>query len=207
MDYIEHLKLLPDFDINSLTMLPLSDIELNDGQLVGLPKNPRSIKKAKFEKLKKNIETYPEMLAWRSLLVYPLDNGKYIIIGGNMRYRAMLELDYKDAPCVIIPKETSIEKLKAYTILDNSGFGRWEWSMLANEWDADALAAWGLDLPMNESEIDVDSFFDKLDKEAEKDKGEKITVSIPDKYADQKEEIKSRIEATLMGEFEGIKIK
>ena len=75
------------------------------------------------------------------------------------------------------------------------------------EWDADALAAWGLDLPMNESEIDVDSFFDKLDKEAEKDKGEKITVSIPDEYADQKEEIKSRIEATLMGEFEGIKIK
>ena len=46
-----------------------------------------------------------------------------------------------------------------------------------------------------------------LDKEAEKDKGEKITVSIPDEYADQKEEIKSRIEATLMGEFEGIKIK
>lgn len=119
----------------------------------------------------------------------------------------MLDLGYKDAPCVIIPKETSIEKLKAYTILDNSGFGRWEWSMLANEWDADALAAWGLDLPMNESEIDVDSFFDKLDKEAEKDKGEKITVSIPDEYADQKEEIKSRIEATLMGEFEGIKIK
>lgn len=69
------------------------------------------------------------------------------------------------------------------------------------------MAAWGLDLPMNESEIDVDSFFDKLDKEAEKDKGEKITVSIPDEYADQKEEIKSRIEATLMGEFEGIKIK
>ena len=103
--------------------------------------------------------------------------------------------------------QAQIEKLKAYTILDNSGFGRWEWSMLANEWDADALAAWGLDLPMNESEIDVDSFFDKLDKEAEKDKGEKITVSIPDEYADQKEEIKSRIEATLMGEFEGIKIK
>lgn len=172
--------------------LELDRLELNEGQLDGLPANPREILETKLD---------------RMLLVYPLDNGKYIIIGGNMRYRAMLELGYKDAPCVIIPKETSIEKLKAYTILDNSGFGRWEWSMLANEWDADALAAWGLDLPMNESKIDVDSFFDKIDKEAEKDKGEKITVSIPDEYADQKEEIKSRIEATLMGEFEGIKIK
>ena len=161
--------------------LELDRLELNEGQL---------------DLLKKDIQAYPELMKYRMLLVYPLDNGKYIIIGGNMRYRAMLDLGYKDAPCVIIPKETSIEKLKAYTILDNSGFGRWEWSMLANEWDADALAAWGLD-----------SFFDKLDKEAEKDKGEKITVSIPDEYADQKEEIKSRIEATLMGEFEGIKIK
>ena len=182
-------------------------MELNEGQLDGLPANPREILETKLDLLKKDIQAYPELMKYRMLLVYPLDNGKYIIIGGNMRYRAMLDLGYKDAPCVIIPKETPIEKLKAYTILDNSGFGRWEWLMLANEWDADALAAWGLDLPMNESEIDVDSFFDKLDKEAEKDKGEKITVSIPDEYADQKEEIKSRIEATLMGEFEGIKIK
>ena len=178
--------------------LELDRLELNEGQLDGLPANPREILETKLDLLKKDIQAYPELMKYRMLLVYPLDNGKYIIIGGNMRYRAMLDLGYKDAPCVIIPKETPIEKLKAYTILDNSGFGRWE---------ADALAAWGLDLPMNESEIDVDSFFDKLDKEAEKDKGEKITVSIPDEYADQKEEIKSRIEATLMGEFEGIKIK
>ena len=176
--------------------LELDRLELNEGQLDGLPANPREILETKLDLLKKDIQAYPELMKYRMLLVYPLDNGKYIIIGGNMRYRAMLDLGYKDAPCVIIPKETPIEKLKAYTILDNSGFGRWEWSMLANEWDADALAAW-----------DVDSFFDKLDKEAEKDKGEKITVSIPDEYADQKEEIKSRIEATLMGEFEGIKIK
>ena len=187
--------------------IELDRLEPNEGQLDGLPANPREILETKLDLLKKDIQAYPELMKYRMLLVYPLESGKYIIIGGNMRYRAMLDLDFKTAPCVIIPKETSIEKLKAYTILDNSGFGKWEWSMLANEWEADALAAWGLDLPMNESEIDVDSFFDKLDKAAEKDKGEKITVSIPDEYADQKEEIKSRIEATLMGEFEGIKIK
>lgn len=155
MDYIEHLKLLPDFDINSLTMLPLSDIELNDGQLVGLPKNPRSIKKAKFEKLKKNIETYPEMLAWRSLLVYPLDNGKYIIIGGNMRYRAMQELGHESAPVFIIPKDTPVDRLQAYTIIDNNGFGSWDWDLLANEWPDDMLDDWGLDVPTKGEKKDL----------------------------------------------------
>ena len=58
-----------DFINKELTMLPLSQIEPNTGQLDGLPQNPRTIKKKKFEKLKANIEAYPEMLAWRSLLV------------------------------------------------------------------------------------------------------------------------------------------
>ena len=130
-----------------ITMLPMSAIEINNGQLEGLPKNPRSIKGVKFDKLKQSITNYPEMLSWRSLLVYPLDNGKYIIVGGNMRYRAMKELGHNEAPVFIIPKETPIEKIKAYTILDNNGFGEWDWDLLANEWDADMLDDWGLDVP------------------------------------------------------------
>lgn len=130
-----------------ITMLPMSAIEINNGQLKGLPKNPRLIKNAKYDKLKESITNYPEMLAWRSLLVYPLDNGKYIIVGGNMRYRAMKELGHNKAPVFIIPKETPIEKIKAYTILDNNGFGEWDWDLLANEWDADMLDDWGLDIP------------------------------------------------------------
>lgn len=130
-----------------ITMLPMSAIEINNGQLKGLPKNPRLIKNAKYDKLKESITNYPEMLAWRSLLVYPLDNGKYIIVGGNMRYRAMKELGHNEAPVFIIPKETPIEKIKAYTILDNNGFGEWDWDLLANEWDADMLDDWGLDIP------------------------------------------------------------
>lgn len=133
-----------------ITMLPMSAIEINNGQLKGLPKNPRLIKNAKYDKLKESITNYPEMLAWRSLLVYPLDNGKYIIVGGNMRYRAMKELGHKEAPVFIIPKETPIEKIKAYTILDNNGFGEWDWDLLANEWPDDMLDDWGMDLPVSE---------------------------------------------------------
>lgn len=155
MDYIEHLKNLPDIDPTKLTMLSLSQIEPNDGQLAGLPKNPREIKDKKFEKLKQNIEAYPEMLAWRSLLVYPLDNGHYIIIGGNMRYRAMSELGHTEVPVFIIPKETPVERLQAYTILDNNGFGKWDWDLLANEWPDDMLDDWGLDIPTKGEKKDL----------------------------------------------------
>lgn len=193
-------------DERGITMLPMSAIEINNGQLKGLPKNPRLVKNAKYDKLKESITNYPEMLAWRSLLVYPLDNGKYIIVGGNMRYRAMKELGHKEAPVFIIPKETPIEKIKAYTILDNNGFGEWDWDLLANEWDAAQLTSWGVDLPIMESEINMDEFFDSLDNEDEKSKGEKLTITIPDEYADQKEEMKSLIESAL-SDYSGIKVK
>lgn len=130
-----------------LAMLPLSQIEPNTGQLEGLPQNPRHITQAKFEKLKKNIADYPEMLAWRSLLVYPTGAGRYIIVGGNMRYKAMLELGHTEAPAVIIPEDTPSDRLRAYTILDNNGFGDWDWDLLANEWPDDMLDGWGLDIP------------------------------------------------------------
>ena len=125
--------------------LPLSELEPNDGQLEGLPANPRKISESKFELLKANLQQYPEMLSMRGLLVYPIDNGRYIIVGGNMRHRAMMELGYDSAPCIVVPKETPIERLKAYSVIDNNGFGKWDWDMLANEWDENLLKDWGLD--------------------------------------------------------------
>lgn len=126
-------------------MLPMSAVEVNAGQLEGLPANPREIRDEKFEKLKANIQKYPELLEYRSLMVYPMPNGKHIIIGGNMRYRAMQELGYTEVPCVIIPAETPVEKLGAYTILDNNGFGKWDWDLLANEWSDWNMEDLGLD--------------------------------------------------------------
>lgn len=186
--------------------MELAQLEPNNGQLEGLPSNPRQITDSKMDLLKQNIQQYPEMLTLRGLLVYPLENGKYIIIGGNMRYLAMSELGFNTAPCIIIPKETSIEQLKAYSVIDNNGFGKWDWDMLANEWDAAQLSSWGVDLPIMESEINMDEFFDSLDNEDEKSKGEKLTITIPDEYADQKDEMKSLIESAL-SDYSGIKVK
>ena len=132
--------------ITNSVMIALSKIAPNRGQIEGLPKNPRFVRTEKYQKLKQSLQEQPEMLALRELLVFPHDD-KYIIIGGNMRYRALKELGYKEAPCKVIPEDTTAEALRAYTIKDNSGFGEWDFDALANEWDAEDLEDWGIDLP------------------------------------------------------------
>lgn len=129
----------------------MSLLELNEGQMYGLPKNPRWIRDARYQALKKSIEDAPEMLELRELLVYPLDDveghkGKFIIIGGNMRYRACLELGYQEIPCKVIPLETPVKKLREYVIKDNEGFGQNDWDLLASEWDNDELLGYGMEL-------------------------------------------------------------
>ena len=105
----------------------VQDIELrllcrNEGQVDGLPKNPRFIRDEKFELLKKSIQENPEMLALRELLVYPLGD-RYVIIGGNMRYEACKALGYQSVPCKVLDEDTPVDTLRAYTIKDNAGFG------------------------------------------------------------------------------------
>jgi plastocyanin len=131
--------------------IELSKLETNKGQIEGLPKNPRHIKSEKYEKLKKSIEDNPEMLGMREVLVFP-HGSKYVIIGGNMRFQACKELQFKTVPCKILHKDTTAEQLRAITIKDNVGFGEHDWELLANEWDSVELEEWGLEVPNFETE-------------------------------------------------------
>lgn len=140
-----------DYDFKELPKIQAIDIsalEENKGQLQGLPANPRKIEDPRFELLKESIKRSPQFLKYNPLKVYPLDNGKLIIIGGNMRYLALVALGIKIIPCVIFPKDTDNETLKEYVILDNSGFGAWDWNALKNDdWNAEQLQTWGVELP------------------------------------------------------------
>lgn len=80
--------------------IKVTDLEINKGQIFGLPKNPRFIRDERYNALKHSIEEAPEMLGLRELLVYPYE-GKNIVIGGNMRLRACLDLGYAEIPCAI----------------------------------------------------------------------------------------------------------
>lgn len=136
-------------------LVKIKDLKNNTGQVEGLPKNPRILKDDKFIKLKKSLEDDPEMLELREVIAYD-NNGELIVICGNMRLKALKELGIKEVPTKILPTETSVEKLKAYTIKDNVSFGDHDWEVLVNEWDNEQLEDWGLDIPelkaINEAE-------------------------------------------------------
>jgi len=146
--------------------IALAKLETNKGQIEGLPKNPRLIKDAKFEKLKKSIEDNPEMLGMREVLVYP-HGSKFVIIGGNMRFQACKDLGFTEVPCKVLDNDTTAEQLRAITIKDNVGFGEHDWELLANEWESVELEEWGLEVPtyLTDSEIDLDSFFEESNQE------------------------------------------
>ena len=171
-------------------LVKIKDLKNNIGQIDGLPKNPRILKDDKFIKLKKSLEDDPEMLELREVIAYD-NNGELIVICGNMRLKALKELGIKEVPTKILPTETSVEKLKAYTIKDNVSFGDHDWEVLSNEWDSEQLEGWGLDIPNYGSETD---FSDK-NKEIDTDfLDQKYTFKL--EYTEEEySELKSLIES------------
>ena len=115
-------------------------------KLKGNPSNPRVLRDEKFIKLKNSIEAFPDMLQKRPIVAVTDKDGKYMVLGGNMRLKACADLGMKEVP-VILADEWTEEQRREFIIKDNVGFGEWDWDQLANEWDAGQLDAWGLDLP------------------------------------------------------------
>lgn len=132
--------------------IQLSKINLNNGQLKGVPKNPRFIRDDKFEHLKKSIEEDPEMIELRELIIVPFEE-KYVCIAGNMRLRALRELGYKEAPCKVIDYDD--KKLRAIATKDNMPYGDWDWDLITNEWDTAELEEWGFEFPEDIEEEQV----------------------------------------------------
>ena len=106
------------------------------------PNNPRLIKDEKFAKLVKSIKEFPQMLELRPIVV----SDDMIVLGGNMRLKACKEAGLKEVP-IIKASSLTPEQQKEFIIKDNVGFGEWDWEMIANEWDAEQVADWGLDIP------------------------------------------------------------
>ena len=121
------------------------------------PNNPRLIKDEKFSKLVKSIKEFPKMLEIRPIVV----NDEMVVLGGNMRLKACKEAGLKEIP-IIKASDLTEEQQREFIIKDNVGFGEWDWDILANEWDAEYLEEWGLDVWQPEKEIDY-SILDEED--------------------------------------------
>ena len=146
-------------------------MRLNIKDIVPNPANPRVIRDEQFRKLKQSLAQFPQMLEKRPIAVTK-EGGKYIALGGNQRLRALLdlqkEIDEKwfqqtyyitvieeeilvgyfaaGIPVVDCTELTPMQQ-KRFIIADNVPFGEWDWEGLANEWDVEELADWGLNVP------------------------------------------------------------
>lgn len=178
----------------------LSCLELNEGQIVGIPKNPRYLKGEEHDKLKKSLKDSPELLQYKPLMVYAIEDGKFVVICGNMRLRICQELHnegveaFEALPCFVLNKDVPIAKIKEYAIKDNVQAGNWDWDELANgDWEVEDLQDWGVDCSFLTESEDADNL-EKKEKE-EKDYSDEIV-------SEYKLEVDCKNEETLQALYE-----
>lgn len=122
--------------------LSLKDIDLNEGQIEGLPANPRNWTKEELKSLALSLTETPELFEMRCPIVVPHD-GRYVVLAGNLRIAAARENKEKEVTCFVF-NSTSIEKMKEIVIKDNGAWGKWNYGALANEWSDLPLSDWGI---------------------------------------------------------------
>ncbi len=144
------------------TILAIGLLDFNKGQLQGLPKNPRFFRDYRYNEMKTSIEESPEMLELRELIVYPLPEGKFLVVCGNLRLRACKELGYTELPCKILSPDTDVKKLREYATKDNVSFGENDMDVMENDWDKTELAHWGVEFAPEKPKDEFRERFDSI---------------------------------------------
>jgi DNA modification methylase len=134
--------------------MKLSEIKPN-------PNNPRTIAKDKFKKLCDSISEFPKMMALRPMVI----DENNVVLGGNMRLNALTKLGYTEIPDDWVKKagELTPDEVKRFIVVDNVGYGEWDWNLLAEIYDINNLVEWGLDLPENIKPIKLAAEEDDFD--------------------------------------------
>ena len=127
--------------------MKLKDIKPN-------PNNPRVLRDDKFQKLKQSITEFPKMLSLRPMVI----DENNVVLGGNMRLRALQELGFTDVEEAWVKRSRDLteDEKKRFIIADNVAFGEWDWDTLANDWEVVDLEAWGLEIPQFDERGEID---------------------------------------------------
>lgn len=186
----------------------LSQLHLNEGQISGVPSNPRIITEEEFNALKRSICNFVKMLSIRKIIV----DENMVILGGNMRYQALLKLAEEKAVAEVKDREGNIvsyyhfdenipeewveirtdlseEEKRCFIQQDNEERGMPDWDKLANEWDEEELIKWDIHIPHWETPEE--------EKKRSISKEERITIFVPSEYDGRKDEIELLIKLAL----------
>ena len=145
--------------------IKLGRLELNKGQVHGLPANPRKWTKGDVVSLARSMEETPELAEARGAIVYPVGSA-FVVLGGNMRVEAARHLGWPELMCAVLPETTPTEKLKQIVLKDNSSFGAWDVDLLKADWGEFEFGSIGIDLSMAGI---VDLGLSTKDKDKDKD--------------------------------------
>lgn len=174
-----------------------------------LENNPRYIKKEDFERLCASVQNNPELFEAQPII---LSNrtGENVIIAGNQRYKAALEVGLKEVPTILLEGLTEAKE-REIIIRTNVQNGKWDWDILASEaWgNVNELQDWGVECSFLEHDeaTDLDDFFEEVNEgDAKKEKKIEIKVCIPEEEADTKDTIKEIITEALKN-YPNIEIK
>lgn len=136
------------------------------------PDNPRVIKDLQFEKLCKSIQDFPKMMSLRPIVV---DNNM-MILGGNMRFKALQHLGFKEIPDEWVKRASELteDEARRFIIADNVSGGEWNNDDLIEKWDKDELKEWGVVMPwdgleqndMSDEDVDITEDFDPIGNSA-----------------------------------------
>ena len=152
--------------------MKLKDIKPN-------PNNPRVLRDEKFQKLKQSITEFPKMLSLRPMVI----DENNVVLGGNMRLRALQELGFTDIEEAWVKRSSDLteDEKKRFIIADNVSFGEWDWDTLANDWEVVDLEAWGLEIPQFDRPEDFDEDFSL--PEGDKEPFQQMTFTLADEQA------------------------
>lgn len=143
------------------------------------PENPRQIGKKQFDRLVKSLQEFPEMMELREVVV----DENMMILGGNMRYKALKQAGVKECIAKIVIGLTP-EKKREFIIKDNGAYGEWDMELLS-AWDDFPLIEWGVELPEDWMRKGEDGAvdMDEVDFFEDKKKTGKFTYSEADETA------------------------
>lgn len=181
------------------------------GKIHRFTNNPRFISDGSFTTLVESIERDTKFMQARGIVVWevpenikdthpksPFCNqaGKIIVIGGNQRYLALLQLNYDRIPddFIILAKDRegkwwSPDEAERFLLLDNNPegiSGETDYERLVDEFNREAMKLVGIDysnMPLEFQEEDAESVEDKVEKNENGEKDPTLDKFIKDREA------------------------
>lgn len=114
----ELIEQLPKMELYTVIMCPVKYLKPAEY-------NPRTIDEEEMKALKLSMTKNQNFLRARPPIVNTMPGREGVIIGGNQRVKAAIEMGWEKLPVIFVRAET-IEDEKAWNILDNKEAGQWD---------------------------------------------------------------------------------